>query len=99
MTTTQDEFLTPKAAALVADPACFIDGSWEVGTEHRITKLNPTNGEVLGSYACAGHAQVERAVAAARRAHEDGVWRGMAPVERAAIMRRFYELFAAHQED
>jgi aldehyde dehydrogenase (NAD+)/betaine-aldehyde dehydrogenase len=99
MTTTQNEFLTPKAAALVSDPGCFIDGRWETGTEHTITKLNPTNGEVLGQYACAGHAQVERAVAAARRAHEEGVWRGLAPVERATIMRRFYELFAAHQED
>src|ERR1700712_2073633 len=99
MTTTQNEFLTPKAAALVSDPGCFIDGGWETGTEHTITKLNPTNGEVLGQYACAGPDQVERAVAAARRAHEEGVWRGLAPVERATIMRRFYELFAAHQED
>lgn len=99
MTTTTHDFLTPKATELVADPGCFIDGRWETGTEHTITKLNPTTGEVLGEYACAGREQVERAIAAAHRAHEEGVWRDLPPVERAKIMRRFYELFAAHQDD
>jgi betaine-aldehyde dehydrogenase len=49
--------------------------------------VSPTNNKVIGSVASASIEDVHRAVAAARRAFDDGRWSGMTPVERANRMR------------
>jgi acyl-CoA reductase-like NAD-dependent aldehyde dehydrogenase len=53
---------------------------------------NPATSAVLAEVALAGEADVERAVAAARRAFDDGPWPRMKPVERGRILRRVADL-------
>jgi aldehyde dehydrogenase (NAD+) len=53
--------------------------------------INPATEEVLASVAVAGQADVDRAVAAARRAH-DQVWGKMRPVERSKYLYRIARL-------
>jgi aldehyde dehydrogenase (NAD+)/betaine-aldehyde dehydrogenase len=83
---------------LLGDQACYIDGGWERGSEHEIAKLDPATGEVLGRYACAGPEQVNRALKAARRAHDAGVWSSTTPAERSATLHRLATLMERHRE-
>jgi len=94
-----DKQLSPKARDLIANPSCYIDGLREVGGGYEITKLNPATGLVLGSYPTASSDQVDRALKAARRAHDDALWSGTSPKERsdmlhalAALIERDYDL-------
>ena len=61
--------------------------------------LNPTNNEVIGSVAKAGIEDVNRAVAAARKAFDNGPWRTMSPNERGKRMRRVAEILRERQEE
>lgn len=54
--------------------------------------LNPATGETLAEVALAGAEDVNRAVAAARRAFDDGPWPGMRASDRGRILRRIAEL-------
>jgi succinate-semialdehyde dehydrogenase/glutarate-semialdehyde dehydrogenase len=64
----------------------FIDGAETAAhSGDTIAVDNPTTGEILGTVARAGPADLERAVAVADRALD--VWRLMSPLERCRIMR------------
>lgn len=68
----------------------FIDGGWaKPSTSSRITALNATTEEVLGTTPEAGTADVDRAVVAARRAVDSSEWSMASPADRAAAMNRF----------
>ncbi len=59
----------------------FIDEGWVApSTSSRITALNAATEEVLGTAPEAGTAEVDRAVAAARRAVENSEWSAMAVI-------------------
>nr|WP_295972183.1 aldehyde dehydrogenase family protein [uncultured Bacillus sp.] len=65
----------------------FIDGEWK-DSENQETRpvTNPANGEVF-SYAPEGTvADARRAIYAARRAFEEGVWSGLSAQERASYL-------------
>ncbi|RJQ82798.1 aldehyde dehydrogenase family protein [Pseudonocardiaceae bacterium YIM PH 21723] len=51
----------------------FIDGQW-VDSATVTTSLNPATGQALGTFADAGAAEAEAAIAAARRAFKQGEW-------------------------
>lgn len=71
----------------------IIDGkSVSSDSEETFDTLNPATGEVLAKIASCQEADVNRAVEAARNAFKSGVWSGMAPSERKAIMHRFAAL-------
>lgn len=63
----------------------LIDGREVASTETRLV-VNPATGETIASAPEATADQVDAALAAARRAQGD--WGAMAPVERAAVMKR-----------
>ena len=65
----------------------FIDGTWSEGTGGVFKTVNPATEEVLAEIALAGTADVDRAVAAARRAYDD-VWARMPGTERAKYLFR-----------
>ena len=70
----------------------FIDGSFVDPVDgDRLKTVNPATEEVLASVAVAGPSDVDRAVAAARRAQES-VWGPMAPAERAKYLFRIARL-------
>ena len=74
----------------------YIDGSWSGSDGDSIlTVLNPATEEVIGTVPEGTVSDVERAVAAARRAFDEGPWPWLSPRERATILLRFaYELEA-----
>jgi aldehyde dehydrogenase (NAD+) len=65
----------------------FIDGEFTGGAGEPLKSVNPANEEVLAEVATASAADVDRAVAAARRAYED-VWGPMPGRERAKYLFR-----------
>jgi aldehyde dehydrogenase (NAD+) len=65
----------------------FVDGKFTGGTGGSFKTVNPATEEVLAEVAEAGAADVDRAVAAARRAQEK-VWGPMPPAERGKYLFR-----------
>ncbi|MCM5705790.1 aldehyde dehydrogenase [Larsenimonas salina] len=75
----------------------FIDGRFVAARSgETFETLNPATGKVLTEVAACGEEDVDLAVQAARRAFESGVWSGLAPAERKAIMQRFADLIEEH---
>jgi acyl-CoA reductase-like NAD-dependent aldehyde dehydrogenase len=58
--------------------------------------VSPRDGAVLAKVAAAGERDVDRAVAAARRAFGAGVWSGLAPRPRKRVLPRLAELIREH---
>ncbi|HEX8581460.1 MAG TPA: aldehyde dehydrogenase family protein [Acidimicrobiales bacterium] len=56
--------------------------------------VEPSSGEEIGRAASGGPEDVERAVASARAAFDDGRWRFLAPLEKERRLRRLSQLFA-----
>lgn len=74
----------------VRHDALFIDGRWvRPSSSVRTTALNATTEDILGTSPEAGVADVDHAVAAARRAVSDSAWSTMSGADRAAAMHRF----------
>lgn len=48
--------------------------------------IDPATGETIGGFCTAGLAELDRAIAAARRAFDDGRWRRLTPAERQRIL-------------
>jgi aldehyde dehydrogenase (NAD+) len=71
----------------------LIDGQWTDGLK-KFDTLNPATGEVLTQIVQASADDVDRAVAAARRAFEDrsGPWRKMSASERGRLIWRLADL-------
>ncbi|MEU9794258.1 aldehyde dehydrogenase family protein [Streptomyces sparsogenes] len=65
----------------------FIDGEFTPPTEHLITTVNPADERPLAEVSAGDEADVDRAVAAARRAFDD-VWSPMPPAERGKYLFR-----------
>ncbi|MBS0281591.1 MAG: aldehyde dehydrogenase [Proteobacteria bacterium] len=61
--------------------------------------ISPRNGHILNCTAAGGQEDVDLAVAAARRAFEDGRWRGMAPADRKKILHRLADLMERHADE
>lgn len=78
----------------------FIGGEYAPAASGRTFPVfNPANNEVLVEVAQAGGEDVERAVAAARRAFDEGPWPRMKTAERAKRLRRFAELLLVHASE
>jgi len=71
----------------------LIDGQW-VDASKSFTTINPATGEALTQIAAASIEDVDRAVAAARRAFEDrsGPWRKMSASERGRLIWKLADL-------
>ena len=76
----------------------YIDGAWtnaDRGATREVT--NPASGETLGTVPDMGAAETRRAIEAAAKAFP--LWAAKTAKERAAVLRRWYELMMANQED
>ena len=77
---------------------CYIDGRWcDADSRATLPVTNPATGEQIGAVPRMGTAETRRAIEAAQRAFEP--WRAKTAKERAAILRRWYELIMANQND
>ena len=77
---------------------CYIDGQW-VGADAKKTLavINPANGQTLGTVPDLGAAETRRAIQAAERAWP--AWRAKTAKERAVILRKWFDLMMASQDD
>lgn len=70
-----------------------IDGRRQPSADGAMTDvISPLNGQPMTTMARGGAADAEAAIAAARRAFEDGRWSGLAPAERKRILLRWAAL-------
>lgn len=88
-------------AGRIAHPGrAFIDGAFVAASSGAVMEtINPATGEVLAAVAHCQAADVDRAVAAARRAFRDGAWSRCAPEHRKAVLLRFAASIRANSEE
>jgi phenylacetaldehyde dehydrogenase len=85
---------------LAREPALFIDGAWIASTHgKRLPVIDPSTGKTIAQIVDASDADVDRAVAAARAAFDDGRWAGLAPYARARLIDRLADLIEAHLDE
>src|SRR5206468_4041664 len=78
--------------------ACYIDGAWiDAAGRATIPVDNPANGDVVGVVPKLGRAETRAAIDAAARAFPE--WRKKTAKERAIVLRRWFDLMMANQED
>ena len=91
---------TPQSRSGIRARGLFIDGA-EVAAAggELIDVLNPSTGEVIARIAHADAADVDRAVASARRAFESKEWVGLSVRVRARLLNRLADAFESHLEE
>ncbi|MFG1372308.1 NAD-dependent succinate-semialdehyde dehydrogenase [Xanthobacter oligotrophicus] len=78
--------------------ACFIDGTWVAADDGRtLAVADPATGATIARVPLCGATETARAIAAAD--HALGPWRTTSAAERSLILKRWFELMMAHQED
>lgn len=78
----------------------FIGGEWAApGTSAVIDVVSPSTEETIGQAASAGPGDVDRAVAAARAAIDQGPWPRTDPAERVDAIRRLAALYGARRRE
>src|SRR5580765_1454223 len=77
---------------------CYIDGAWaDSSSSKNLPVVNPATGQQLGKVPNLGAAETRRAIEAAERAWP--AWRAKTAKERAVILRKWFDLMMANQED
>ena len=89
-----------RARSLVIEGRAFIDGRYV----HAVSGLtfdraSPIDGRVVAQVASTDVADVDLAVAAARRSFESGAWSRQPPRERKRVLLRFAELILEHRDE
>ena len=77
----------------------YIDGEFVDGGSGRLTVDDPATSQPLAEQAIADAADVDRAVAAAKRVHQSGVLSSMRPVERGRMVRAMGDFLLAHRDE
>jgi len=78
--------------------ACYIDGEWiHADSGQTLPVDNPATGDVIGKVPKVGAVEAKRAIEAANRAFLS--WSKKTAKERAGILRRWFDLMMANQED
>lgn len=92
-------FNPPRPAILQRDTRLLIDGEWTAAhAGQTFESVDPSTGQVIARLAQGGAADIDAAVAAARKAFE-GPWRASKPVERQRLLLAMADLIEAHSEE
>lgn len=83
---------------LSAPEKLFIGGAW-TAADDRITIISPASEEIVGCVGKAGFADMDKAVAAARRAFDQGPWPRLSGPERAVYLHRIAAEMARRADD
>ena len=88
--------------SLLNDPTlletrAYIGGVWTDGDDGTFDVTNPARGDVIASVANLSRAQVAGAIAQAETAQKE--WAAWTGKERAAVLRKWFELMMANQDD
>ncbi|XAS74383.1 aldehyde dehydrogenase [Micrococcaceae bacterium Sec5.1] len=74
---------------MIEHDSFFIDGAWRAAKSDRsFDVISPRSEELVGRVPAASQQDIDGAVAAARRAFDDGPWPRMSPAERAGYLTR-----------
>ncbi|WP_168790016.1 aldehyde dehydrogenase [Paraburkholderia aromaticivorans] len=93
-------FWQDKAATLSIEGRAFIDGEYRDAEGGRTFDcLSPIDGKLLAKVADSGAADVDAAVAAARRAFDSGAWSGLNPRQRKAVLLRWAASIREHMDE
>jgi len=77
---------------------CYIDGAWcDASDGESFAIVNPATGTVIGRVPQMGAVETRQAIDAANVAWP--AWRKLTAKARAAVLRRWFELVIAHQDD
>src|SRR6202166_344108 len=78
--------------------ACYVDGQWiQAGSGQTISVDNPATKEIIGKVPKLDGPETRRAIEAASNAFP--AWSKKTAKERAAVLRRWFDLMMANQED
>jgi phenylacetaldehyde dehydrogenase len=80
-------------------PRLFIGGAWVESARDTIPVTDPSTGKDIAAIANANADDVDRAVAAARKAFEQGAWPEMVPSAREALLWRLSDLIDKHAQE
>jgi phenylacetaldehyde dehydrogenase len=87
-------------AFLNRQPRLLIDGQWlPAARGESFAVLNPSTGLEFAQAAAGDQIDIDRAVAAARRAFDHGAWRTMGGAQRANLIWRLSDLLLAHADE
>jgi phenylacetaldehyde dehydrogenase len=77
----------------------YVAGVWTAAASGRtLDVINPATGEVIGTVAAGGKAEIDAAVASARKAFDQGDWTGLSPAARARLLLKLADLIEANVE-
>ena len=85
--------------ALVDTYQLYIDGRWVEPEDGRYDDVSPSTETVIASAPDASVGQVGEAIAAARRAFDDGPWATMSGQDRAGCLNQLGEALMKHADD
>src|SRR5215831_4067670 len=93
----QREYSPAAKQALARKPALFINNEW-VASTHGATLIveDPSSGKEICRIVDASDTDVDRAVAAARAAFDDGRWSNLPPNKRERIINKLADLIESH---
>lgn len=92
------DFWREQAHKMQIETRAFIDGQYtEAASRKTFADISPIDGRHLGDIADCGTEDVDRAVAAAKRAFESGVWSRRSPAERKLVLLKLAELMQEHE--
>ena len=81
------------------DAKLFINGEFvDAASAATMPIVDPSTGRSIGVLAAAGEVDVDRAVLAAQRTFDEGVWRDKSVHHRAKVLNKFADLFEADIE-
>ena len=93
---------TTNLASLLRDPSlletrAYVNGAWINGDDGTFAVDNPARGDKIADVADLSRAQVADAIAAAEKAQKD--WAKWTGKERAAVLRKWFDLMMENQDD
>jgi acyl-CoA reductase-like NAD-dependent aldehyde dehydrogenase len=100
VTTLPDQLSEPARAFASSEQLLLIDGERVPAADGRTFQtVDPSTAKPIADVAHAGAPDVDRAVAAAHRALEEGPWSKAPAAERARLMNRFADLIEEHADE
>jgi gamma-glutamyl-gamma-aminobutyraldehyde dehydrogenase/4-guanidinobutyraldehyde dehydrogenase/NAD-dependent aldehyde dehydrogenase len=89
-----------RARAIQPETRAFIGGAYVDGLAgETFPSRSPRDGATIAHVAACRAEDVDRAVASARRAFEDGAWRDAHPRERKRVLHRLTDLLLEHRDE